>query len=143
LGGILNEIRGRMRSYIFVKTLLFDRPRTYFQFDSKLYVDSSKVDACVDKINRLDRASRARGVDFRVVLLPYEFQVRKKTISEIIPESQMETRLKETGVETLNLLPFMQSCGVDSRKLYLFGDGIHFSRLGHWLIAECILQDRL
>jgi hypothetical protein len=135
LGGVLNEIRRRTKIYFFIKTLLFDRPKTYFQFDSRLYADAVKLDSCVEKIALLNRESRARGIRFQVVLLPYEYQLRKNTDNDPNPENILETRFNESGIETLNLLPLLSECGVASKKLYLFGDGIHFSNLGHRIIA--------
>jgi hypothetical protein len=41
----------------------------------------------------------------------------------------------------LNPLPILRAMKISSKKFYLFGDGIHFSNLGHRVIADFIRRN--
>jgi hypothetical protein len=163
-GKAFGALRSHSRFYYFLKTLLFDRARDYYLFDSRLYTEDST--GVADAIGRLAelRGScmslhrwRQRGPDapakrltpnrnfrdgiaFTVVLLPYEYQLRDHESGRDEPQRIMGAELKSRGIEVLDPLPYLRASGMDSKKLYLYGDGIHLSAAGHRMMADFLWQ---
>jgi hypothetical protein len=159
-GKPFDTLRAHSRFYYFLKTHLFDRARDYYLFDSRLYSEGSP--AVADAIGRLVelrescRALQCRrpgvsrvpankripnqnirdGMAFTVVLLPYEYQLRDRIIGCDEPQRIMSAELESRGIEVLDALPYLRVSGMSSKKLYLYGDGIHMSAAGHRMIAD-------
>jgi hypothetical protein len=162
-GIVLRALRTHSRFYYFLKTFLFDRARDYYLFDSRLYAEDGP--AVADAIGRLadirescmsQHLWRHRGsgaatkrrapnqdllgdIAFTVVLLPYEYQLRVRNGGGAEPQRIMSAELENLGIEVLDPLPYLKDSGMDSKKLYLCGDGIHLSAAGHRLIADFLM----
>jgi hypothetical protein len=162
-GKAIAILRAHSRFYYFVKTLLFDRARDYYLFDSRLY--AGKGPGVADAIGRLAeirescKSPRLRrsggsgatakrpaeggdlrdGIEFTVVLLPYEYQLRDLNGGSDEPQRIMRAELESRGIEVLDPLPYMKACGMRPRKLFLYGDGIHLSAAGHRMIADFLV----
>ena len=135
-GAGLTFIRRHVRTYQWLKALFFDRPRTYFEHDVRLY-DGPSVDAAVEDLRRLKTLAAAHSIHLEVVLLPYEYQLRAAADPEVFrPQRLLRERIAAAGLPVYDPAPYLLAAGAEPADLYLYGDGIHFSEEGHRLIAE-------
>lgn len=139
-GDALRYVRSHSRFYLLIKALLFDRARSYYEFDRKFYTPNTEdFKLATDAIVGINSTCRQQGVAFEVVLLPYEFQVRSGTEDLFFPQNILTASLESSGVTVFDPSGYMLNAVQDSDELYLFGDGIHFSATGHGQIARYLL----
>ena len=138
---VMGFVYRHLRAYQWLKAQLFDRPKTYFEFDRSLYQgDSLYFEQAAREIGRLRDLADARDVDLDFVLIPYEFQFRG---GDDLPQRRLRTLLDTLEIPFIDLYlqwagPDGTRSGRDARELYLYGDGIHLSPLGHALAAEAL-----
>ena len=144
LGDLLKTIRTKSRFYMLLKTLLFDRPKSYYLFDKKIY-DSTRPELknALKKLSVINRLAQNQQIDFTVILLPYEYQIRKLKSPELKPQRMMSSNFYQKGIEFFDPIYYLVDSKIVSKKIYLFGDGIHLSDLGHRLIADFVTQQQL
>ncbi|MBL7095024.1 SGNH/GDSL hydrolase family protein [candidate division KSB1 bacterium] len=139
LGDWLKIMRTRSKFYILLKTMLFDRPKSYYLFEKKFY-DSTRPEMknAAKKLNEINRLAQNQQINFTVILLPYEYQIRHSNSPENKPHQIMSSNLHQKGINFLDPIQYLMDRKIQSKKIYLFGDGIHFSNLGHRLIADFV-----
>jgi hypothetical protein len=133
--GLLNALREKTRTYFLLKTLLFDRPKSYYQFDSGLYSNPEKLDNCIGIIDRIAAECRERNTRFDIVLLPYEYKMRKENGTAPGPQEIMTDALRPMKITVFNPLRVIRDSEAKSKNLFLYGDGIHLS-----IAAGCRIQ---
>ena len=131
----LNFLRRNVRTYQWLKATFTDRPKRYFLHDSRLY-EGATLQSAVADLKAIAEACKQSGVACDVVLLPYEYQIRER-ITE--PQRTFADLLADTTLLVYDPLPWLMERVDDSRTLYLYGDGIHFSEHGHRLLADYLL----
>jgi hypothetical protein len=138
IGKVLNGLRVHSRLYHFIKTILFDRPKSYFLFDSRIYTENRQQ--VLDGIHRLleiRNACSQLGIPFTVVLMPYEYQIRMQEVAfDASPQRIMMAEMKARGIDALDPLQFFKSAAIKSGDLFLHGDGIHLSVTGHRVMSD-------
>lgn len=141
LSDFLMFIRIHSRSYQFLKALVFDRAKSYYRFDAQFYDQENKsFKNAVQRFEKIQLYCNAANISFDVILLPYEYQLRKNSEDNFQPQKLMRGALRKLNIKTLNPLTKVAN-GLRSKDLYLFGDGIHFSNTGHRLIAGYLLSN--
>ena len=133
-GPILRFAQRHLRFYQWLKQLATDRPLAYFLHDLQFY-RSSAVDSAASVLAEMHALARRHGMQFDVVLLPYQAQLRRDVEDATLPQDVMARALTRRGVPYLDLLPHLRSAPGRPSSLYAYGDGIHFSARGHELIA--------
>jgi hypothetical protein len=141
LGGLLRTVRMHARFYHFLKARLFDRPRAYYAYDSRPYVAGNRAfEDAVERIREIRACCMAHGASLSVVLIPFEFQVREGTPETAIPQRLLGERLAPLGLPVYDPLPELLRAGGDSRRFYLYGDGLHLSAYGHRRIGDGLVS---
>jgi len=137
LGGrLLTFLRLHVRTYGWLKALFFDRPRTYFEHDRTLY-EGPAFEAALANLKAMKTLADDRRIVLDVVILPYAYQLRRPDDPGIFaPQQRLTAALTEAGLPARDAAPYLLQHMPDSEALYLYGDGIHFSRGGHALLAE-------
>jgi lysophospholipase L1-like esterase len=137
---ILIRLRANSRLYLFLKGTIFDRPKSYYLFDKEFYSNDNKdLIEAINVINQMNDIAGEKRISFTVVLLPYEYQLRKGDRS---PQELFKTILVEKDIINIDLFDqFVKES--DFEGCYLYGDGIHFSEKGHKLIADFFIDDKL
>lgn len=134
---ILTYIRIHSRLYHFTKSLLFDRPKTYFRFDLAPYQTKGKdFQNAVARISEINQLCRERNISFDIVLLPYEYQLREHNF---VPQIELTKALRKHNINILDFFSGNKD-NYDSKRYFLYGDGIHFSNYGHRQIAQLLLD---
>lgn len=144
--GVLPFIRRHLRLYQFLKAALFDRSRSYYEHDAFYYARvGTYYQYALEKMGIIQELCKEQGVDLQVVLLPYEFQLRDHPEKELMnaPQELFKIDLGAMGITVLDGLEFMRNWPDDSEELFLFGDGIHFSKTGHRAFAAYVQAEVL
>ncbi|MBN1781234.1 hypothetical protein JW948_08930 [bacterium] len=136
---ILQYLRTNSRSFFYLKSIVFDRPKSYYLFDQSFYQSgNSDLLNALNRIIEIHRSCEENHIDFNIVLLPYEYQLRQPNQKNIwLPQDVMKDGLKTSDILIFDFRDHIVS-GTDAKKLYLFGDGNHFSNYGHRMIAKSL-----
>ena len=151
LNGVVNFFRHNSKAYHFLRNLFSDRSKAYYDYDRQFYTENNPLlSGSIDNIRQISSVCDSLGVKLRVVLLPYEYQVRnygesKSGLSRqdiFYPQELMKEKLKGLNITVTDLREAFRDDYKDSRSYYLYGDGIHFNNKGHRLIAAYLLKNR-
>jgi len=124
-------------SYLFLKGNFFDRSKSYFLFDKSFYsVDNKDFLDDLRLISQINEISKENNVFFTIVLLPYEYQIRN---DDRTPQELFKLLLAKNQIVYIDLYDHFAD-RPDFEEYYLYGDGIHFSKKGHKLIADFLLN---
>lgn len=143
--GILPFIRRHFRLYQVLKNAFFDRSRSYYEHDAFYYAPFGQYyQHAILMLEKIQKICNEQGVGLQVVLLPYEYQLRTHLPADSlnIPQKLFKKDLQARNIPVTDAFSFMRSMG-DSKELYLYGDGIHFSNAGHRVFAEWVLREVL
>lgn len=137
-GKILVWIKYHLRTWQVLKNLMTDRPETYFQHDRKYFNKKNPhFDQSIRQLSQIVRLCREASIQFDLILLPYEFQLRDPANLDVFqPQQIMVEVLSRFGISIYDPRDFLIEKMKRSKDFYLYGDGIHFSNDGHKLIAE-------
>jgi lysophospholipase L1-like esterase len=134
----ISFLRENSKFYHWLKNFISDRSKEYFYYDKKYYeINNEKLTKAVSDIYDINRILENYGVDFKLIILPYEYQLRDFNRD---PQNAFLTKLSEYKVDAYDMMDDIQKKASNSKQLYLFGDGIHFSSLGHEVIANILLD---
>ncbi|MGE5364125.1 MAG: SGNH/GDSL hydrolase family protein [Bacteroidota bacterium] len=140
---ILNSLRAESMGYQFLKDLFTDRQKSYFDYDSRFYnTSNTSFNHTVSMLAEMKKRAEGKNVELKVILLPYEYQLREpRTASVFFPQQLLTRELSKWDIHAFSLLQQLHL--KNSKDYYLFGDGIHFSEAGHRLISEQLLLHSL
>jgi hypothetical protein len=141
-GGILNFIKLNFRLYDVLKANLFDRPASYFDFVNQYYEEDNPIYlSAMNDIRLIIEFCENKNIKLDIVLMPYEYQLRKYQEDFIFePQQLIRHNLRSDNISIYDCSDFFIKRGYNSRDLYLYGDGIHFSEYGHQLMQEFIFD---
>jgi hypothetical protein len=142
-GNVLAFAKRNLMLFQWVKSFVFDNSKSYYLYDSRLYSESTGhlSSALGDLIDVRDLCKDA-GIPLDIVLLPYEFQLRKGSATHH-PQNVMLRELAVINVPAHDVLENVDGGSHESSDFYLFNDGIHFSRKGHALIMDYLKEHLL
>lgn len=137
LNSIINFFRKNSKAYHFLKNLFSDRALAYYEYDEQFYTASNTfLQNSLKNIERISSACDSLKIKFRLVLLPYEYQIRNFNQFGIFkPQQLLEQELKNKDIEIIDLKEAFKNGINSSAGYYLYGDGIHFNEGGNALIA--------
>jgi hypothetical protein len=141
LGDFLKFLRLNSKLYLFIKNLAFDRPKSYYNFDERFYSeDNPEFVKSINEIIEINQLCSERNIDFHVVALPYEYQLRNPNSMIRKPQKIISTRLRNEGIRMLDPMEFFRETSKESKEFFLYGDGMHLSNRGHRLLAEFVIK---
>ncbi len=134
-------LKQNYRTYIWLKSMFFDRPHDYFEFDRKFYqAGDPHLVAAIADLDSLKRLCGSAGAALDVVFLPYEFQLRSGNRSSRFPQTSVFQALDSLGIRYSDSTPIFTGSSLSSKSFYRFGDGIHFSKCGHEVLFNYLRQ---
>lgn len=143
LESLLSFLRRRSKFYMFVKNVVFDRSRAYFLHDLQLYQKRGpELSESLTIINDMNTSLRDRNIEFTVVILPYEYQLRKKEDQNLLPQQALSAYFKEKGISYIDAYEYFERAPGDKQQYFLYGDFAHFSKKGHQVVAD-LLKERV
>lgn len=139
-GSALRFIQRHYATYQLLKAVIFDRPKSYFEFVVRFYRDEQEIfGSSISKLRQMSQRAETAGVKFEIVILPYEYQLRKSVTPEhLLPQEMLLKNLDNSGVDVYDPSDFLRFSDISHTELYLYGDGIHFSSIGHSLLSEFV-----
>jgi len=137
-GTVMTFIARHVRTYQWLKGILFDRPLEYYQFDRPFYnPQGDHFRSCVSDLQAIASICRQSGAILDIVLLPYEYQLRAG-VEDYLPQRMMTRVADRLGIRCWDASMALRDSGVEPRRLFRFGDGIHFSREGHRVLFAAL-----
>lgn len=135
IGFIFEFLKRNSYAYVYTKHLFFDRSKHYFEHDALEYEDPSKIERLELEIKHIKNITSSHNVNLQVVLLPYEFQLRKQANASIFkPQQIVKSILNKHNIAYHDAAVILSA--PTSTDLYLKADGIHFSAKGHQILAQ-------
>jgi len=132
-------LKTHSRFYYFLKTILFDRPESYYKFDSKFYQPNNPAfKNAMYEIQQMQQICMINNINFMMVLLPYEYQYRPIEDNGFFPQDLIIKSLKPFFISIFDTR--FALTGEKIKDYFLYGDGIHFSALGHRKIAQYLID---
>jgi lysophospholipase L1-like esterase len=137
---IINFLRRNSKAYFFIKNIVSDRSKVYFDYDRRYYdTDNELLINSVKDIVDLSIICKGSNIPLYLFIFPYEYQLRQIQDGTLLnPQKVLKNLLSQNGIEAIDCINAFEGKGDDSKKYYLFADGIHFSEKGHRLMAEFI-----
>lgn len=138
-GRLLSALRRHSKLFRVLKGTLSDRSRFHFLYDYETFRrHAPELQDALAVVDELNRKATSLGIDFIVVLLPYEYQLRKPTRENLLPQRLLARYFDTHGIRYLDAFEYFKSSAIDSKRLYLYADPMHFSAEGHTLVFELL-----
>jgi len=138
-GRLLSALRRHSKLFRVLKGTLSDRSQLHFLHDYETFrAHAPELQDALAVVEELNREATSLGIDFLVVLLPYEYQLRKPTRENLLPQRLLARYFDTHGIRYLDAFEYFKSSAVDSKQLYLFADPMHLSAEGHTFVVELL-----
>jgi lysophospholipase L1-like esterase len=136
-GEVISFLRKNSKLFHLLKKLFSDRPKAYYLFDSRFYnSDNADFKKSLSNLSEIKSILNSYNVNLTVILLPYEYQLEEKKDSLFFPQKIFSSALRKSSIHNYDFSKDLKNENIDPSDLFLFGDGIHFSTLGHKQIAK-------
>jgi lysophospholipase L1-like esterase len=141
IGKIFDFLKTNSYFYIWLKGTFFDRSKVFFENDYSLYKDKN-VEKVAENFKKIAKSCNANQIEFNVVLLPYEYQLRNHENDTIYhPQKVLSEKLIQLGINVFDCKNYVKNnINNNVQEAFLFADGIHFSEKGHQIIADYTLH---
>jgi lysophospholipase L1-like esterase len=139
----ITSLLGRnSKLYHFLKTTFSDRSKAYFEYDRQFYsADNEQLKKSIQNLKQLRQITDTSNVSIKIFLLPYEYQIRNADKSNIFePQILFKSLMSDSNLDVIDCSEVFRQYDTPSRDFYLYGDGIHFSKLGHNIIARYLIK---
>ena len=141
ISDLMAFLRRHSKLYILTKGIVSDRSKVYSQHDYQLYKEEHFTEA-MRILDGISTELRNQQTDLTVVIIPYEYQLRKTEPDLLMPQRLLAAHLKTQGIDYLDLYESFRSAGGDASRFYLNKDFTHLSPEGHQLVARAV-KDKL
>jgi len=122
---------------LLLKKKFFDRSKRYALHDIGIYkARTSDIDKYLNDIISIKSKSDKFNIDFLVVILPYEYQLRMG--GHKAPQLLLKSFFEKNSIKFLDL--YEDFALLNSEAYFLYGDGMHLSSLGHETVAKKMLE---
>ncbi len=145
VGKFINLVSRNFKTWHLLKELFSDRQKDYFQYDVQFYEGNNlPLEQSLQNIIDCYSIAKKFDIDTEFIILPYEYQIRNIASDKYnLPQATLEKKLSDYEINTTDILDMVGKDIKDSKELFLFGDGIHFSKVGHRLIAKLLLEQKV
>lgn len=134
----LNFFRCYSKLYLFLKNILFKRGNAYYLYDYRIYKDDKeRIREGMGTIQLIQSICKDNGIDFNFVILPYKYQYTNISSDSWYPQNLVKKYLSTSDINIIDLRYVFQN-EKDISNFYLYGDPIHFSKLGTFKIVKAI-----
>ena len=136
ISSINSVLQQRYATYKLLKLWIYNNSDYYYQYDAKLYTDTSKVNQVVADLSAIATTCAHHGVNFGLIILPYRSQLKNEKAN--YPQQVLKGQIQAHHIPCFDLLgDLANQSNIDS--LYLYADEIHFSAKGHKAIAKLLI----
>ncbi len=141
----LNEyLRAHSKLYLLFKNILTNPQYRYWKADYAHYLDSNQQVFLrrMQPVAVIAKLLKQKNIDFTVVILPYEYQLKHATAANRLPQDKIGAFLKQNNIRSIDIFDQFRKSGITAEKLFLPFDQAHFSEQGHAELFK-ILQSEL
>jgi lysophospholipase L1-like esterase len=139
ISAINDFLRDNSKLYIYLKGLLTDPSQRYFMADWQQYQDAGKVAEALTPLQRIAESLKARGIEFTVLISPYEYQLRPAAPREsLLPQRTIAAILAERGIRFVDMTDWFRKERPGS--YFLRFDPMHFSAEGHRVVYSGVAR---
>lgn len=142
-GKILTYPKENSYLYIWLKNILFDRKKAYYIYDSNLYKEKELLQNLNSNAQLLLSQCKQHNIELKIVIHPYEYQIRENNTNLFFPQDEIQAILNDLDISVYRSEEFLAKRIQKSEDLYLYGDGIHFSKKGHSLLLDFYLNENI
>jgi len=135
-------LRSRSKLYLFVRHRLLQTQTRDWKLLLSLYGDDRAADyeSALSDVVAVAEELRAKGIPLVLVLSPFEYQLRRPDDPESeLPQRLITERLTRAGVAYIDPRPDFDASHA-STEYFLGYDPMHFSALGHRVMADAIAR---
>ena len=133
-------LRERSKLYLFVKKVLTDPSTIYFKQDLAEYQKKGNdhVAASLRPLKEIGKKLAARGITFKVFVMPYKAQVQTMLQADLLPQRIVDDFLRWNEIDYNDAAEKFMNSGSTAEDLYLYGDPMHLSEKGHRLVSKIV-----
>lgn len=143
IGQIFDFLKSNSYLYIWMKGAFFDRQEAFYTNDANLYTEKTIKTVAKNLVDIADLC-KIKGVKFKIIILPYEYQLRNHENAKIyLPQQKLMSHFRSLEIDAYDSSNYMYNNTKDHTRLFLYADGIHFSPDGHQLIAQYIRNEQV
>ena len=140
---LLNKLNAQLRNksylYMLVKGLGTDPSKRWFLNLYNKY-ENQNFNQIKNQFIYLKKFSDNLNIDFKVILLPYEYQTRKCSKNIFKPQNMIKKILKDSNIFFLDLSEDFCKQIEPKKKFYKF-DPMHLSEDGHTLVYNSLINE--
>ena len=134
---LFSFLRSNSKLYLLIKKSFFDRSKAHALYDLGLYKDgNSDIDKHLSALTSIKSQLDESGIDFLVVILPYEYQLRVGELKA--PQDLLSSFFAKHNIESIDL--YGEFTELNSEAYFLYGDPMHLSPLGHKVVAKKMVE---
>ena len=134
---VLSFLRSNSKLYLLIKNSFFDRSKTYALYDVGFYKERNlDIERHLNAIVSIKLISDKSNIDFSVVILPYEYQLRTGGLKT--PQDLLSRFFRKNNIKSFDLYEDLTL--LNSDEYYLYGDAMHLSSLGHKTVADKMVE---
>ncbi len=135
----LGWLRRHSKLYVLMKEILTDRSKAYFSHDVTFYDAASPAfRRTIQALDEIRTLLSKTGTPLVVVVLPYEYQLRRNDERDRVPQRLLERELRALGIPVLDLYDAFITGAQSTSDLFLYADAMHLSREGHELVFRAV-----
>lgn len=136
-------LRSRSKLYLFIRHRLLGTQTRDWRLLLHAYTAPEQragIEGAARDVAAIAANLAARGIPFVVVLAPFEYQLRHPEDPDAqIPQRELTALLAPSGVAPIDARPYF-AADVDPADYFLAYDPMHFSALGHRVMADVIAR---
>ncbi len=134
---VLFFLKSNSKLYLLLKKSFFDRSKKLALYDIGLYKEgNSDIDKHLNAIVRIKSKLDKSNIEFLVVILPYEYQLRVGGLKS--PQDLLRRFFAKQNIESLDL--YDDFALLNSEDCFLYADPMHLSSLGHQIVAKKMVE---
>jgi lysophospholipase L1-like esterase len=132
-------LRERSKLYLFVKDVVTNPSMRYFKQDLAEYQKGNDhIAASLRPLKEIGKKLAARGITFKVFVMPYKAQVQTMLQADLLPQRIVDDFLRRNEIDYNDAAEKFMNSGFTAEDLYLYGDPMHLSEKGHRLVSKIV-----
>jgi lysophospholipase L1-like esterase len=135
-------LRSQSKLYLLIKGAVTKPQQRYWEADYLNYKNATtnSLAATLKPIVYIRDILRKNQVEFKIIIAPYEFQLRSNDESTRLPQKMLAYFFESEHIDYIDAIPFFNNRGLKSQEFFLPYDPMHFSEVGHEVIYEIIRE---
>jgi lysophospholipase L1-like esterase len=139
----IGALKKNSKLYMLLKSKTADRSKGNALFDINKYTyENPRLNEGLDILRDINSVLSAKKIDFIVVVLPYEYQLRMRSDIFLKPQQILGQFFKDNNIQYINAYDNFTQRN-ESEKYYLYSDTMHLSEYGHRQLFEVIYSNLL